>query len=94
MPCYSKTDEKGTIFLCGDLGPHCNSERCNWVADNLCDYPVGDNKTCDRVLCDDHAYLIAPDMHYCGAHYNEWKTFVDKGLVKKELENVVPFKGV
>jgi len=61
-----QTDDGGTMFLCGDLGPHCG--ECNWVADYLCDYPVG-NGTCDRHLCRDHAFPIAENTHYCSPHY-------------------------
>ena len=91
MPCYSKYDENGTIFLRGDLGPKCNEDGCNWVAEFLCDYPVGDEKTCDRHLCNDHAIEIAPNVHYCSAHHDEWVKFRDSGGVKKVLENVIPF---
>lgn len=80
------------MFLCGDLGQHCADSRCSWISENLCDYPVGDGKTCDRPICNDHAYEVAPDMHYCAPHYNEWMKFKNNGGVKKELENVRPYK--
>src|SRR3546814_5750819 len=35
-----------TVFVHGDLGKHCT--ECAAPSDNLCDYPVGDGKTCDR----------------------------------------------
>lgn len=94
MPCYSKYEDEGNMFICGELGPHCTSDNCNWFADSLCDYPVGKGKTCDRKLCDDHAYEVAPDIHYCASHYNEWAKFRTSGGVKNELKNVVPFKQV
>jgi hypothetical protein len=78
------------MLLCGDFGPHCAD--CMGVADNLCDYPVGDNKTCDRQICERHSHDIAPNMHYCEHHHAEWLTFRDAGGVKAELENVVPFR--
>lgn len=92
MPCYVKCKESGNMFIRGRLGPHCRAEFCSWVSDYLCDYPVGKDKTCDRTLCSDHAYRVAPDIHYCAAHYNEWVKFKADGGVKNELENVVPFK--
>ena len=55
------------MHICGDLGPHC--AECAGVGGNLCDYPVGNDKTCDRPLCDDHATEVAPDVHYCRAHF-------------------------
>ena len=93
MSCYTLYDEnrKPCGHICGDLGPHC--AVCGDVAANLCDYPVGDGKTCDRHLCKYCSSEIAPDVHYCAAHHAEWKAFRDAGGVKRELENVVPFKG-
>jgi hypothetical protein len=92
VPCYTLYDEdrnpKGHI--CGDLGEHCG--ECGDLGANLCDYPVGHGKTCDRLLCDYHAKLIAPDLHYCGPHAAEWQAFRDAGGVRQELENVIPFK--
>jgi len=43
-------------------------------------------------VCDDHAYEVAPDTHYCAPHYNEWMKFKNDGGVKAVLENVVPYK--
>lgn len=93
MPCYQvqlKDGSKG--FLCGDLGPHCGDHRCSDVGENLCDFPVSDGKTCDLVICHAHSFEVAPDMHYCPAHTVMWLEFKEGGGVKKELENVVPFK--
>lgn len=89
MPCYMKTD--GSQFLCGNLGEHCS--ECAWVAEYLCDYPVGDGKTCDRQLCETHANEIAPSLHYCAGHVEMWKAYMESGGVQRELGNVVPFRG-
>ena len=78
--------------MCGRLGPPCADHRCNWVSDYLCDFPVGNNKTCDRPLCGDHAYEVAPDTHYCAPHYEMWLKFRESGGIKKELGNVTPYK--
>lgn len=92
MPCYMKdSPELGRMFICGDLGEHC--AECGWVGEYLCDYPVGDGKTCDRQLCESHANEIAPDLHYCAAHLGMWKAYRESGAVERELENVVPFRG-
>jgi hypothetical protein len=91
MSCYVVSmDNGGFMFLCGDLGPHCAD--CEDVAINLCDYPVGDGKTCDRPICDLHSHEIAPNLHYCDAHNSEWERFRARGGVDRELVNVVPFK--
>lgn len=78
-----------TMFLCGEFGPHCVD--CAAVGDFLCDYPVGDGKTCDRPMCDDHAHEIAPEIHYCDAHYRMWTEFRERGGVDEALRNVVAF---
>jgi len=61
------------------------------VGDFLCDFPVGDGKTCDRPICPDHATEIAPEIHYCAGHLLMWKEFRDAGGVERELTNVVPY---
>lgn len=94
MPCYiERTTDGETMFLCGDLGPHCAAEGCAASTDNLCDYPVGDGKTCDLPLCDSHAYEVAPNVHYCPGHLVLWREFRESGRMDAELENVVPFRG-
>lgn len=91
MPCYTKkAADGGTLFICGDLGQHCAD--CSGFGDYLCDYPVGEGKTCDRPLCDDHASEIAPDIHYCAGHRKMWDDFQATGGVTRALENVVPYK--
>lgn len=92
MPCYVKKQPGGNLFVCGDLGEHCAD--CGCLGEFLCDYPVGDGKTCDRSLCLDHAHEIAPDTHYCAPHYAAWQAFRESGGVKRELENVVPYKAI
>lgn len=70
-PCYSGNDGDGTWFIHGKLGPHCAD--CSAPGDKLCDYPVGNGKTCDRSMCDDHASKIGPNMDYCEAHWRMWE---------------------
>jgi len=94
MPCYIENfPDGGTFFLCGDFGPHCAAEKCAASTYFLCDFPVGDEKTCDLPLCASHAYEVAPDIHYCPGHLILWKEFREKGGVEQELKNVVPFEG-
>lgn len=92
MPCYVKDTPNGRRFLCGEFGPHCRASGCGDVSDNLCDYPVGDGKTCDMPLCEVHSHEVAPNLHYCPAHSAEWKAFRNAGGVHRDLGNVVPFK--
>jgi len=91
VTCYIEQTSVGTIFLCGDFGPYCAAE-CYASTGFLCDYPVGDGKTCDLSLCGDHATLVAPNIHYCPGHFVLWQEFRDAGGVTAELQNVMPFR--
>lgn len=89
--CQNKAESQGgRFFICGELGPHC--AECLAVGDFLCDYPVGEGKTCDRPLCDTHGHEIGRDLHYCQAHYEMWQEFKAKGGVDEALRNVIAFK--
>lgn len=89
MPCYISETEGGRMFICGELGPHC--AECMDVSGYLCDFPVGEDKTCDRPVCHTHANPIGPDLHYCTAHFMMWKEYKESGGVSRELENVYAF---
>lgn len=81
------------MFICG---PELDVDTCADCLDMgllLCDFPVGDGKTCDRPMCEQHSHEIGQNLHYCEAHYKAWRAFVKKGGVNKELRNVVAFKG-
>jgi hypothetical protein len=82
----------GRAFLCGELGPHCAAPCCADVSGFLCDFPVGDDKTCDRPLCRSHAFEAAPGVHYCPGHELQWHEFVASGGVNERLANVIPFR--
>lgn len=74
MPCYIMRNKAGEKvgFMCGDLGPQCS---CGSAADFLCDWPVGNDKTCDRNLCQWCATQVFADTHYCrdhAQHYGDW----------------------
>ena len=88
-----KRHEGARIFMCGENLELQNCADCTHVADYLCDYPVGDGKTCDRAMCDTHAHEIGPNLHYCDSHHAEWRRFVDAGGVSEHLKNVTAFKG-
>jgi len=92
MPCYIERTKNGdTMFLCGDFGPHCAAGRCAASTGFLCDYPVGEDRTCDLPLCSSHAYEVAPNVHYCPGHLVLWEQFRLAGGLGRELENVTPF---
>ena len=81
-------DRQGWGFMCGE-GVHPEPCRdCGVQSEYLCDYPVGNGKTCDALLCEIHAYEVADNVHYCKGHYEEWKKFVDSGGLSGELEKI------
>jgi hypothetical protein len=97
MPCYREvlpaTDrsEPGVAFICGDLGPHC-SAGCGASSSLLCDFPVGEGKTCDAPLCWQHGTEVAPDIHYCTGHMALFEQFKNSDEMKAILRNVVFFQ--
>ena len=85
-----KGGDRGTAIMCGEFGEHCAD--CMGIGEYLCDFPVGGGKTCDRSMCWEHAHEVAPEVHYCDAHYREWTRFRDGGGVAEHLRNIVAFK--
>jgi len=59
-------DRKPIGWICGSAITPCN--RCGESADYLCDFPVGDGKTCDLPLCGFHACEIGEEIHFCPIH--------------------------
>lgn len=78
------------MVLCGDLGPRC--AVCGDVSDLLCDYPVGEGKTCDRALCSACTHEVVLDVHYCPGHLAEFRRFEAGGGVRDKLGDLVPFR--
>lgn len=78
------------MFLHGDLGPHCT--ECASPSEVLCDYPVGDGKTCDRPLCGDHSHHVLSDVDYCASHFAEWVRFKDTNM-RAALAAFMPIQG-
>ena len=89
--CRAKENTAGqTMFICGDLGEHCAD--CSALGEFLCDFPVGEGKTCDRPICEQHAHEIGPELHYCKAHHQMWQDFRNQGGVDAALRNVIAYK--
>lgn len=96
MPCYPYRENGRFVgFICTRSRQKVSRcSECGAIADILCDYPVGDDKTCDRNLCGHCAHLIAPDLHYCPGHYDAWQQWRKDQGDDRVLENVVPFKRI
>lgn len=62
--------DDGYVFLCGEIEVQVCG--CQTASDYLCDYPVGDGKTCDLPLCDACRKNIGEERDLCAIHYAEW----------------------
>jgi hypothetical protein len=100
MPCVQIIEDGIAIgFVCGSGCEDIHLNKCtecgnNWPeAEFLCDYPVGDDKTCDRVLCKSCSKLVGRDMHYCPTHWGEYQEYKssEKGN-EKILESIAAGK--
>ena len=68
-----KGDKRAVMFICGpgiDSSDFC---RCGEVAETLCDFPVGDGKTCDLPMCEDCHHQVGEDWHFCSVHFSMWE---------------------
>jgi hypothetical protein len=45
----------------------------------LCDFPIGNGKTCDAPICDRHATGAGPDIDHCPVHSQQQGLFEQKG---------------
>jgi len=53
----------------------CRCRSCAQPAPFLCDFRLGNGKTCDAPICADHAWQPAEDKHLCPQHqlgYRRW----------------------
>jgi hypothetical protein len=93
MPCYIEESKLfGQLFICAheEIWERCAA--CMGGANCLCDFPVGNGKTCGLPLCAKHSHEIAPNLHYWHGHFELWKAFAESGGIKRALENTVPFR--
>lgn len=58
-PCSAKVVLKGSL----DAALTCN--WCRVPSGYLCDRPVDGGRTCDRALCEAHAFEVGKNRHYC-----------------------------
>ena len=84
MACRTVTDKKlGRIWICGSALKDCSICRvCGDLATVLCDYPLGNDKTCDSALCENHSFSIKGDIDYCPEHVTEYGKILQ--IIKKE----------
>jgi len=66
-------DGESAIWICGDtFAGSAVCRECGDLADTLCDYPLGNDKTCDSALCKWHSVSMRGDLDYCTEHATEY----------------------
>lgn len=80
-------DPHAVVFMCGSMEgfEYCSHTSCIGFNVFLCDYPMGDGKTCDYGMCEDHSHQIGEDLHYCQTHYQLWLNAKPKELHVEEV---------
>ncbi|HEY3837688.1 MAG TPA: hypothetical protein VGL72_14000 [Bryobacteraceae bacterium] len=71
MPCYHvKLPGGGTAIVKVGNAPGRKCSVCGTKTRNyrLCDFPVGNGKTCSAVLCQLHGVHVEPDSDFCPPH--------------------------
>jgi hypothetical protein len=86
MGCARIKTDIGTGFVCGDDEAVVACHFCGYWSEYLCDYPVGEGKTCDLPLCIDCINTIGDDLDLCPIHYAEFvsekKVGVRSGVIR------------
>lgn len=70
MKCRVQNLEIGAVrIMCGpDPESVCQVSGCYEDRVALCDYPVGNGKTCDRRICRTHRTRAGENIDYCPDH--------------------------
>lgn len=88
-----KNKDGQIIWMCGrELEPaiRCSIKDCHAIAEKLCDFPLGQELTCDRKLCKTHAVAIAYEMDYCPTHKAMYDKYIQSGEAEWRLSEVIP----
>lgn len=68
MPCQRFGTADGMIGIICTKTVYC--AYCGKPHTSLCDYPVGNNKTCDKPMCDYCRVIIGDNIDVCREHSN------------------------
>lgn len=68
MPCQRFETADGMVGIICTKTVYC--AYCRKPHTSLCDYPVGDNKTCDKPMCSDCRTIIGDNIDVCREHSN------------------------
>jgi len=72
MPCEFWKSPDGQIVgvICSRGPKRQKCYICSRLSSSLCDYPVGNGKTCDKPMCSQCKTTIGPDLDVCREHNN------------------------
>lgn len=70
---FAKVHERipfGEMFMCPlpEEVERCSVPSCRELVEAVCDFPVGDGKTCDLAMCLDHRVMVEEDVDICAFH--------------------------
>lgn len=75
----------GPMFVCGRgpkrpaMTPRCR--LCHLPHSHLCDYPIGEGKTCSAPLCREHRIQMVPGVDYCPDHADQHRARMQPSLL-------------
>lgn len=78
MKCTMLKVNGSDVIVCGSRWRHLSCVVCKAPAPRLCDWNVGNGKTCDAPICAEHSYQPAPDKDLCPRHAEQWKQRQEK----------------
>lgn len=73
MPCSYLKLPGGGVAIVKHAAPRAKRCSCGDRAPFLCDWKMGQDKTCDKPMCAAHALEVAPDKHLCRDHQAAWR---------------------
>lgn len=69
MPCSMIRLADGTVCYVKHSAPR--RQKCRFCArwsTKLCDFPMGNGKTCNAPCCSEHSVSVGEDRDFCEAH--------------------------
>lgn len=82
MPCIPMKVGGISAIVCTGRGRQ-KCCRCGAPANLVCDWKVGNGKTCDQPICTVHAEEPAPNKHLCEEHQVAYRAWLDKRREKE-----------
>jgi hypothetical protein len=68
----------GYAIVCGPKPRGGRCWACKRPGTRLCDWKMGEGKTCDRPICSDHAETVAPNKDLCPEHQEAYRVWLAK----------------